>query len=128
MKKFLSGKVVKGLQIGKKIGFPTINIELEEVPYDLSSGVYICLTKINGPEYKSVLHFGPKSIGTDDKKKIFCEVHLIDFNEDVYGEEIQIKLLKKIRDVREFLSERQLKEQIAQDVEITKKYFNAKKT
>ena len=118
------GKVIKGLNIGKKIGYPTINLETK-TDQNIDFGIYICKIKINNNLYKGVVHYGTKSIGTSDPDKIFCEAHILDFNNEIYNQEVEIKLLKKIRDVRKFKSEDELKKQIAKDIKITNKYFNA---
>ena len=123
----IKGEVIKGLHIGKTIGFPTVNIEVKEEKI-CDFGVYICEIEINKKKHRAVMHYGPKTIGTPDKNKIFLEVHVFDFDENVYGETVLIKLLKKIREVRKFLSVNALKKQIIKDIEITKKYFNAEKT
>jgi len=120
----ISGKVIKGLHIGKKIGYPTINVETDVVK-NIEFGIYICEIKILNHKYKGVVHYGTKTIGTSDPDKIYCEANIFNFNKDVYNKEVEIKLLKKIRDVREFKSEAELKKQIAKDIKITNKYFNA---
>jgi len=119
------GKVTRGLHIGKSIGFPTINIEVPENKPLFEFGIYACEVELKGNLYKGVMHYGPKTIGTDDKNKIFCEIHLFDFDEDAYYENVRIKLLKKIREVRKFSSVTALKKQISKDIETTKKHFNA---
>lgn len=120
----ISGKVVKGLHIGSEIGFPTINIKLKKNSKNIEFGVYICEIKKQNLILKGVLHYGPKTIGSNRPDEIFCEVHILNFNEDLYTCEVEIKLLKKIRDVRKFMSKENLQKQIAKDVNITKKYFN----
>ena len=122
------GKVIKGLQIGKKIGFPTVNIKPGKIKNNIEFGVYICEIKIKNRLLKGVLLYGPKTIGSAGPGKIYCEVHVLNFNEDVYTCEVEIKLLKKLRDVRKFISETELQKQISEDIKITNKYFNAEQT
>lgn len=124
----IRGKVIKGLHIGGKIGYPTINIRPAVLNSPIEFGVYVCQIKIDGNLYRGAVHYGPKSIGTLDMDKIYCEVHVLDFNKDVYNQDVEIKLLKKIRDVRKFNSEKELKMQIAKDIKFTNKYFNAEQT
>ncbi len=119
----LSGLVVRGVQKGSEIGIPTVNIELFDRPEDIEFGIYACSIKINDTFYNGVVHYGSKSIGTDDKDKIFCEVHVFNFNEDVYGLEVSVNLLKKIRDVRQFESDKDLVKQIKKDISEANKYF-----
>ncbi|MBA4336658.1 hypothetical protein C0416_02685 [bacterium] len=117
------GVVVKGIQKGSEIGFPTINVQVSNAPKNVVFGIYVCLIEIKGASYNAVMHYGTKSIGTDDKWKVFCEVHVFDFNKDVYGLEVSVNLLKKIRDVRQFESDEDLIKQIKKDIFIANKYF-----
>lgn len=119
----ISGKVVKGIQKGAEIGYPTINIQLVDAPKDVAFGIYTCVISIDSISYNAVVHYGNKSIGTNDRQKIFCEVHVFDFAEDVYGKEVRVNLLKKIRDVRQFDSEEDLVKQIELDILSANKYF-----
>lgn len=119
----LHGKVVKGIQKGSEIGYPTINIRLTDAPKNVEFGIYTCEIFIEGELFNAVMHYGNKSIGTIDKQKIFCEIHVFDFDEDVYGKEVSVNLLKKIRDVRQFDSEEDLVKQIQTDIITAHKYF-----
>ena len=69
------------------------------------------------------MHFGPKHFGTDDFEKIYCEVHVFDFNQDIDSGQVFIKVLKKIRDVREFESTDELVARINKDIDIAKQYI-----
>lgn len=123
-KKDFSGIVQKGIQKGKKLGFPTINILINNAIKYLEHGVFVCHTLINNKIYEGSLHFGPKSIGNPYKNNaVFCEIHLIDFNEDIYGKEVEVQVLKKIRNVRKFNSEQDLINVIENDVNETRNYF-----
>ncbi|MFC1600005.1 riboflavin kinase [Patescibacteria group bacterium] len=117
----LNGKVEKGIGLGGKLGYPTLNILLDKPSNE--RGVFVCEINLNEHIYKGVMHLGPKSFGTDDSKKIFCEVHVFDFNKDIESGQVYIKVLKKIRDVREFESTDELVAQISQDINIAKKHF-----
>lgn len=119
----ISGKVVKGIQKGSEIGYPTMNIQLINGPKEVGFGIYVCTVLIDKNRYNAVMHYGNKSIGTDDLQKIFCEVHVFDFDEDSYGKNVKVNLLKKIRDVRQFNSEEDLVKQIESDIKSAHKYF-----
>jgi FAD synthase len=119
----LNGNVEKGVGLGNKLGFPTLNINLDEIPENLKNGIYACEIKLNEYIYKGVMHFGPKSFGTDNPDRIFCEVHIFNFNKDIDSGQVYIKVLKKIRDVREFESTDELVAQISKDIDITKQIF-----
>ncbi len=109
-------QIVQGQKIGKKIGFPTIN--LEPVQLDSSFGVYACEVIVQGKEkLKGVLHYGVRK--TTDKKNTL-EVHLFDFNQDLYGEQIDLIVGKKIREIKEFAGLKELKQQIEEDIKRAK--------
>jgi riboflavin kinase/FMN adenylyltransferase len=110
--------IEKGAGIGRLIDFPTIN--LNPVPKDIKCGVYSCEVEIDNEYYTGVMHIGPKSIGSKDKKKNFCEIHLLNFNKSINNKEVKFKTLKKIRDVREFKSKEDLQLQIKQDIKNAK--------
>lgn len=110
----LSGIVCKGKQLGRTIGYPTANINIEE-PYKLipHNGVYIAKCLING---KTV--FGMMNIGTNptvDGKTQNIEIHFFDFNQDLYGKKITVALLKRIRNEQKFESVEALKNQLNAD-------------
>ncbi len=119
----ISGRVVKGIQKGSQIGYPTINIQPVKISRGIEFGVYVCMILIEQRDYKGVMHYGNKSIGTSDIEKIFCEVYVFDFAKDIYGKRVDVNLLKKIRDVRQFDSEEDLVKQIKSDIITANKYF-----
>ena len=113
MKK-ISGIIEKGLGLGKKISYPTINIV---APKDESgSGVYVCKVKI--PDREDVFgagYFGEKSQLPADK--FICEVFLFGENFDnLYGKFVEVELLEKIRDVQKTKNLEELKKLISSDV------------
>jgi riboflavin kinase/FMN adenylyltransferase len=111
--KEVQGIVVKGTLIGKKIGFPTINIAYDRL--DLPHGVYT--SKVYTPDgvYNGAMHFGPKE--TLGIKETSLEVYLLDFQGDLYGQSVRVEVYEKIRDVRGFDSLESLKKQIRLDVD-----------
>ena len=119
---FIKGRVVQGIKKGRQIGYPTINIDISN-DISLDHGVYSCKVTINDQPHSAIMHYGTKSIGTDDYSKIYCEIHILDFNFEIYGEEVEVNVLKKIRNMRKFDSEDELAEQISHDIKIAKKHF-----
>jgi riboflavin kinase/FMN adenylyltransferase len=118
----LTGIVVKGKQLGRTIGFPTANIQLEEnfklIP---KNGVYIVKSTLTS---KSV--FGMMNIGfnpTVDGKTQTIEVHYFDYDEDLYGQKITISVLERIRLEQKFESVSLLKEQLQKDKNTALDYF-----
>lgn len=115
---FFSGTVVKGKQLGRTIGFPTANIEINE-EYKLipKKGVYV----VKG-SYNSETHFGMMNIGTRPTvsgEHQTIEVHFLDLNKDIYDQTITIELLEFIRDEHKFESLEALKTQIQKDKEFS---------
>ena len=116
--------IVKGKSIGKKIGFPTANIRVEEnykiIP---KNGVYFVSCKI-----RNVQKFGMMNIGfnpTFGNKKLTIEVNIFDFNQDIYGENIKIEFIKFIRNEMKFQNIGELIKQIKIDRETCKSYMNS---
>ena len=119
----LTGKIVKGDGLGKKINYPTANIFIEEtykiIPKD---GVYLVETIIEDKLFNGMMNIGHRpTIGTNLKS---IEVHLFNFNEDIYGKVISIKMISKIRDEKKFSSIQALKEQLVKDENYCLKLIN----
>ncbi|MFC1647108.1 riboflavin kinase [Patescibacteria group bacterium] len=110
-----SGVVVKGTGDGKKIGFPTANIEPEKNP-QISYGVYSCITTIGKNEYKGILHFGPRLVFGENKPRY--EIHILNFNKNIYHKKVDIQITKFIRPTQKFASVKKMIVQIKKDVEI----------
>ncbi|MBZ4043348.1 bifunctional riboflavin kinase/FAD synthetase [Flavobacterium hibisci] len=111
---FLTGEVVKGKQLGRTIGFPTANIQIEE-DYKLipKNGVYVVKTFINEKEVFGMMNIGFNPTVNGQKQTI--EVHLFDFDADIYGQKLEISLLKYLREEQKFGSVDLLKDQLNQD-------------
>ena len=110
----ISGKVVHGNRIGHKIGFPTANIELED-EYKLISaiGVYACLVEWKGRTYKGMGNIGYRP--TIEPGDLTIEVHIFDFDEEIYGEVITIFFIDRIRNEKKFENLSALREQLICD-------------
>lgn len=120
----ISGVVEKGLGLGAKISYPTINVV---APKDGSaSGVYVCKVKIpDMGEAFGVGYFGEKSSLPADK--FICEVFLFGEKFDnLYGKFVEVEFLKKIRDVQKTKNLEELKKLIDDDVVFAKKFLNLK--
>jgi len=111
---FINGKVVKGNGIGKKINFPTANIlinnELKILPCD---GVYAVLLSLGNKKYKGMMNIGLNP--TLNGKIRSLEVNIFDFNQDIYGQEIKVSFIKRIRDEKRFKDIEGLKRQLIID-------------
>ncbi|WP_426483575.1 bifunctional riboflavin kinase/FAD synthetase [Flavobacterium sp. 2] len=111
---FLSGEVVKGKQLGRTIGFPTANIQIEE-DYKLipKIGVYAVKAIVDQKEVFGMMNIGFNPTVNGQKQTI--EINLFDFDEDIYGKQIEVSLLKYLREEQKFGSVDLLKEQLNQD-------------
>ena len=112
----ISGLVVKGRQLGRTINFPTANLELDgKYLLPETNGVYITKIKVNNKIYKSVTNIGYNPTVSDEKNKKFIETHIVDFDEDIYGEKIEIYFYEFLRKEQKFESFDHLKEQLKLD-------------
>lgn len=112
----LEGEVIHGAQIGRKIGFPTANIMYPEHIVKLPFGVYG--GKLGGKynNHPAVINWGMKPTVNNTKEPV-VEIHIPGFNGDLYGQNIEVEILKKIRDEKKFESLEELKTQIKKDTE-----------
>jgi riboflavin kinase/FMN adenylyltransferase len=111
----ISGKVVAGDKLGRTLNFPTANLEVTGrlLP---SNGVYSAVTKLNGQFYHAALNIGFRPTIALAKPQLRVEAHLLDFNGDLYGVELDLEIGKKLRDEQKFSSVKELQEQINRDV------------
>ena len=110
----ISGKVVYGNRIGRTIGFPTANIELEDSFKLISAvGVYACRVDLKGQSFKGMGNIGYRP--TIKPGSLTIEVHIFDFDEEIYGERITIYFIDRIRDEKRFESITALREQLVID-------------
>jgi len=118
---YIKGEVVEGEKRGRQIGFPTTNLKTE---WNLlpKEGVYVTYIFVNGKRYNGITNIGYRP--TFGKKDLLIESHLFDFNEFIYGLEIKIEFLKRIRSEKKFDSVEELIENIKKDVLFAKKRFS----
>ncbi|MFI3332306.1 MAG: riboflavin kinase [Rikenellaceae bacterium] len=115
----IKGEVIRGLSLGRKLGFPTANIALGD-QFDIENGVYLSSVVLDGKKYNAISNIGVKpTIGEVVARGLEC--HIIDFAGDLYGESIEVELLEKMRDEMRFESVEALKRQVELDIEHVKK-------
>ena len=115
----IEGNVVKGLQNGRKMGIPTANVDYDVNMALPEEGVYAGITYVRGKRLKCVVNVG-KNL-TFGARKLTVESHILDFDEDIYGEYIRVSFAKKLRGVIKFDGVDKLIEQIHHDMEVTSK-------
>ncbi|HMV42416.1 MAG TPA: bifunctional riboflavin kinase/FAD synthetase [Leptospiraceae bacterium] len=109
----IRGKVVKGFQRGRQIGFPTANIQLAGESLIPPDGVYSVFVVINQKKYKAMLNIGKNPTFENQDQSI--EAHIFDFNEEIYGQTIDCHFIDRIRDEIKFSGIDALKEQLQKD-------------
>jgi riboflavin kinase / FMN adenylyltransferase len=113
----LTGLVLKGQMLGRTIGFPTANISVPEkyklIPKD---GVYAVLLKYKEKEFKGMLNIGHRPTVNKDVNAKTVEVHIFDFNQDIYGEQVTVSFVDKIRDEIKFSGIDDLKANLQRDM------------
>lgn len=99
---FIEGTVVHGQKVGRELGFPTANIDVEN-PYKLipQNGIYAVKVQSGEKVYKGMLNIGLRPT-IEFSEKLTIEVHLFDFNEDLYGKRLHISFVKRIRSEKKF--------------------------
>ncbi len=118
----ICGRVAHGDKRGRTIGFPTANIILFRKNTPVSGVFAITMTGIDGLEFEGIANVGTRPT-VDGGAKVILEVHLFDFDEEIYGRYVEVHFKQKIRDEMRFQSLEQLKDQIEKDVAATKEIF-----
>jgi riboflavin kinase / FMN adenylyltransferase len=117
----LHGKVVRGVKIGRQIGFPTANLAISEHSKILPlKGVYAVMVELEGKMYKGMMNIGCRPTIDKDCLKDTLEVHLFDFSGDIYSKELRVYFVKRIRDEQRFVDIPSLVGQITKDEESIK--------
>ena len=121
----LEGVVVKGEGRGKKIGFPTANIQVSPDLIVPQRGVYVTRTIYNGMTYNSITNIGFNPT-FKDTHQTHIETNMFDFDTDIYGENLDIEFLHKVRDEKKFPTVNDLIAQIKADVSFAKEFLSPK--
>ena len=113
----ITAEVVVGNKIGRTMGFPTANLELpREYMLINCGGVFACLVDYNGQRYKAMANIGHRpTIGDRSEDQPIIEVNLFDFDGNLYGKQIRVSFIDRIRDEEKFDSLDELKAQLEQD-------------
>ena len=117
----LHGPVIHGDGRGRTINVPTANIAYSQEKMIPAKGIYACRAYLNGQKYLAAINIGTNPTFTPDKETPNVEAHLLDFRQEIYGEDLRLEFLARLRDELKFDSVETLLEQIWKDVEMTRK-------
>jgi riboflavin kinase / FMN adenylyltransferase len=118
----LAGTVVRGDELGRQLGFPTGNLASAGLALP-PGGVYAIHADSDGKQYQAVLNIGHRPTLQNPEPELRVEAHLLDFQGDLYGRELEIVFVEKLREERKFASLAQLREQIAKDIQEARRVF-----
>lgn len=122
MSKIIKGRVIKGLGNGKSQAFATINLDSDLWPQEMPRGIYAAWVFVDDQKYKGALFFGQREIINETTDVL--EIHLLDFDGDLYGKEVGFSIENFIREVRPFSSFSDLKNQISADIAAVRQHLN----
>lgn len=112
---FITGKVIKGKQLGRTIGYPTANLLIEDNDKLIPKiGVYAVNVVLNNLSYKGMLNIGTNPT-TDADNRVKIEVNIFDFDKDIYGKTLKVEFVKWIRNEEKFANLGELKQALAND-------------
>ena len=120
----LHGPVIQGDGRGRTINVPTANISYSHDKMIPAKGIYACWAHLNDKRYQAAINIGTNPTFTPDKQSPNVEAHLLDFHDDIYGKDVQLEFITRLRDELKFDSVENLLEQIWKDIEDTKRILN----
>ena len=110
--KWFEAKVIVGSGRGRRLGFPTAN--LDKINLDIDYGVYSVEVEVDNNLHKGLLHFGQRKTFHEG---VSLELYITDFNQNIYHQNVKVKIIRKIREIRKFKNIEELKKQISKDIE-----------
>jgi riboflavin kinase / FMN adenylyltransferase len=120
----MDGRVMKGRQLGRQLGFPTANIFIRHSPLPLSGVFAVQVAGLSGLLANGVANLGVRPT-VDGGLRPILEVHLFDFSDDIYGRHLQVSFLHKLRAEQKFSDLDALKAQIARDAQDARAFFSS---
>lgn len=121
----LHGPVVGGDRRGRTIDVPTANIEYSPDKLIPTNGIYACWAYLDGQRYCAAVNVGFNPTFTPEKKTANVEAHLLDFDREIYGEDVRLEFIARLRDELRFASVQALLDQIWKDIEDTRRILNS---
>lgn len=120
----LRGTVIRGDQRGRTIGFPTANLRYADDKLIPAGGIYACWAHVRGEKFQAAVNIGTNPTFTPDKQTLSVEAYLLDFDAEIYEEEIRLEFIQRLRDEMKYDSVEALIRQINHDVETTRAIFD----
>ena len=117
----LHGPVIRGDGRGRTIGVPTANIAYPSEKLIPSKGIYACWAYLNDERYLAAVNIGINPTFTPEKQTLSVEAHLLDFDQEIYGEDLRLEFVARLRDELTFESAEELVAQIWEDVNATRR-------
>jgi len=121
----ISGRVVRGDQLGRTLGFPTANVQMKHNRPPLTGIFAVQFTRAGGAVLRGVASLGVRPTVKAQGAAPVLEVYIIDFKEEIYGEHVRVDFLHKFRDEEKYVDVETLRQQIARDVENAKTFFSS---
>jgi riboflavin kinase/FMN adenylyltransferase len=118
--------VTRGVGRGRRLGFPTANLEIWQERAYPGVGVYACWAAVDGQRYPAVTNIGLRPTFEADNRQPIIEAHLLDAKLDLYEREIGLAFVERLRDERRFGSADALREQIRRDITRTRELLDLK--
>jgi riboflavin kinase/FMN adenylyltransferase len=115
---YLTGKVVTSDKRGRVLGFPTANLDVKPQQALPDNGIYATITEIDGKQFPSATNIGTRPTFGEGAKMV--ETHLLNYIGNLYGKEIRVEFVQRLRDEKRFVSSEELKTQIEKDVRTVK--------
>jgi riboflavin kinase/FMN adenylyltransferase len=118
----LTATVKHGDKIGRTVGFPTANLDVAQLEIDLAPGVYFGTCEFQGNQFYCLPYWGPRLILGEEQ--LSFEVYILDFDQDVYGQQLTVIVEQQIREPIKFATLEELQQQLQQDVAQAKTLIN----
>jgi riboflavin kinase/FMN adenylyltransferase len=111
---YLTGKVITSDKRGRLLGFPTANLDMKPEQASPDNGIYATITQVDGKRFPSATNIGTRPTFGEGKRLV--ETHLLNYQGNLYGKEIRVEFVQKLRDEERFASSQELETQIKEDV------------
>jgi riboflavin kinase / FMN adenylyltransferase len=118
----IGGPIIRGAQLGRLLGFPTANIDTENL-ITPPHGVYAAHLRVGTESYRAALNIGVRPTVDHDDSRLHVEAHLLDFSADLYGQDVEITIVEHLRPEQKFPNLDALKTQISADVDAARRIF-----